>query len=167
MFKNWLKQVVVVLMSLIIIVSPFSMLTVHADDYKKNDSDEDNGATYYIIEGENVNSLFDFGISDVGDLYQWIWSFHTFTVIKKCSDGTYKCYFNTPNLQQLVKNQVVEFVPDGYTDSTYDINQTQVILIWENILKKLCLWLVLSLPQNKVSGNSYGEVLRLCLVLHS
>lgn len=125
MFKNWLKQVVVVLMSLIIIVSPFSMLTVHADDYKKNDSDEDNGATYYIIEGENVNSLFDFGISDVGDLYQWIWSFHTFTVIKKCSDGTYKCYFNTPNLQQLVKNQVVEFVPDGYTDSTYDINQTQ------------------------------------------
>lgn len=125
MFKNWLKQVVVVLMTLFIVASPFSAMFVMADEYKENDSDDDSGSTYYIVEGKDVDSLFDFGISDVDDLFDWIWSFKTFTVIKKASDGTYKCYFNTPNLQQLVKNQVVQLVPDGYTDTTYDVNQTQ------------------------------------------
>ena len=61
MFKNWLKQVVVVLMTLIIVASPFSALFVRADDYKENDSDEDSGSTYYIVEGKDVDSLFDFG----------------------------------------------------------------------------------------------------------
>ena len=42
MFKNWLKQVAVVLISLIIVVSPLvPSFTVRADDYKKSDTDND------------------------------------------------------------------------------------------------------------------------------
>ena len=126
MFKNWLKQVAVVLISLIIVVSPLvPSFTVRADDYKKSDTDNDSGSTYYIVDGQSVDNLFNFTISDVENLFDWIWSFKTFTVIKEMPDGTYKCYFNTPNLQQFAKNQVAQLVPDGYTDNTYDVNQTQ------------------------------------------
>ena len=130
MFKNWLKQLCVVLIALIIVVSPIAPVfmgnnIVRAEDYTESDTDDDDGSTYYIVEGQGVADLFDFSLSDVEDLYKWIWSFRTFTVIKEMDDGTFKCYFNTPNLQQYAKNQVTQIVPDGYVDETFDINQTQ------------------------------------------
>ena len=101
-----------------------------ADDYKKEDDDED--AVYYIVEGESVKKLFDFSIYDIKDILVWALEFQTFTVIKESEedDGStsYKMYFNTPNLQMLAKNQITSGVNDGYTDSTYDPNETEWIV---------------------------------------
>jgi len=104
-----------------------------ADDYEKyDDSDEDDQggiASYYIIEGENFEKLWDFGLDDVDDLFDWIWNFKTYTVIKKYTDAdgnvVYRGYFNTPNLQHLAKNYVTQLVDDGYTDLTYNVDETE------------------------------------------
>jgi len=127
------KKVLSVLCCLSVVFTSF--LTVHADDYKKYDSSDDkenkDTATYYIIEGEDFNSLFDFTLKDVKNVYDWVWNFRTYTVIKKvdAKDGTYyKAYFNTPNLQHLVKNNVTSMVAQGYTDETYNVDLTEWIV---------------------------------------
>lgn len=128
MFKEWLKQFLAVCICAITILSSFS--PAFADDYVVSDSGED--ATYYIIEGKDVESLFDFTIYDIDNIVDWMFQFKTYTVIKKYEDtaGTtrYKCYFNTPNLQTIVKNKVTSIVGDGYTDDTYKVEDTQWVV---------------------------------------
>ena len=127
-FKDWIKQFICVLLSLITLST--SVIDVYAKDYVKSDSS--GGCDYYIIDGEDVKDLFDFGISDVPNILDWILDFKSYTVIKdyEDSDGNqrYKCYFNTPNLQSIVKNSVIGKISDGYTDDTYDVNETEWIV---------------------------------------
>ena len=127
MFKEWLKQFLAVCICAITILSSFS--PAFADDYVVSDSGDD--ATYYIIEGKDVDSLFDFTIYDIDNIVSWMFQFKTYTVIKKYeADGEtlYKCYFNTPNLQSIVKNRVISLVDDGYTDDTYKIEDTEWVV---------------------------------------
>ena len=124
-----------ILTSIQAITAPYNL---YADEYKLNDSDDEDeydrdGADYFIVEGKDVDKLFDFGLSDIKDVWEWIWSFKTFTVIKRIDedgdgDKTYTFYFNTPNLQSLVKNSVLNGVSDGYTEHTYDVNESQWIV---------------------------------------
>lgn len=127
MFKEWLKQFIAVCICVITILSSFS--PAFADDYVPSDSGDD--ATYYIIEGKDVDSLFDFGIYDVDEIVSWIFQFKTYTVIKEYTvDGSteYKMYFNTPNLQSILKNRVTSMVSDGYTDDTYKVEDTEWVV---------------------------------------
>lgn len=128
-FKEWLKQFLCVSVSAITLLSPIS--EVYASDYKKQD-DDGSGATYYISDKKDFNSLFDFSLYDVPDIANWILDFRTYVVVKnytnKKGENVYKCYFNTPNLQTIVKNEVINSISDGYTDSTYNINDTQRII---------------------------------------
>ena len=124
-FKEWLKQFICMTVCLITLLTPVS--EAFADDYKKTDSDE--GATYYISDGKDFKKLFDFTLKDVPDILSWIFDFKTYTVIKEYEnedgDTVYKGYFNTPNLQMIVKNEVISLISDGYTDTTYDVNETE------------------------------------------
>lgn len=136
--KQNLKRFLALMLCVFIILPSVSNLlpyiiqlfpTVYASDYKKGESDEDNGYDYYIVEGKDVEKLFDFGISDIeaDKLISWVLTFKTYTVIK--DDGSnYTIFFNTPNLQSIVKNQVIGGIDDGYTDGTYDVNETQWIV---------------------------------------
>lgn len=128
MFKEWLKQFIAMCICVITILSSFS--PAFAEDYVANDKGDD-GATYYIIDGKDVDKLFDFGIWDVDNIADWIFNFKTYTVIKKYSDdgGTqYKMYFNTPNLQSILKNRVISLIDDGYTDNTYKVEDTEWVV---------------------------------------
>ncbi len=127
MFKEWLKQFLAVSICTITILSSFS--PAFADNYIPSDSGSD--ATYYIIEGKDVEKLFDFTIYDIPDIVSWIFQFKTYTVIKKYDDSgetIYKGYFNTPNLQSICKNRVISSVDDGYTDDTYKIEDTEWVV---------------------------------------
>lgn len=124
-FKEWLKQFICMTVCLITLLTPVS--EAFAEDYKKTDSDE--GATYYISDGKDFKKLFDFTLKDVPDILSWVFDFKTYTVIKEYEnedgDTVYKGYFNTPNLQMIVKNEVISLISDGYTDNTYDVNETE------------------------------------------
>lgn len=131
MFKKWLMEFVAVLIATITLFTPVS--EVYAADYVKNSSSEEDGeATFYIIEGEDVAKLFDFGIYDMGNAVSWLLNFKTYTVIKNYTntdgDNTYKVYFNAPNLQSIVKNRVISNISDGYTDDTYKVENTQWVV---------------------------------------
>lgn len=133
MFKEWLKQFTCVLLCLITLLSPIS--EAYAKDYVESDSS--GGCSYYIVEGKDVKKLFDFSISDVPNILDWILDFKTYTVIKDYTDSdgnnVKKGYFNTPNLQSIVKNSVISKISDGYTDDTYDVNETEkIVLVGEN-----------------------------------
>ena len=69
MFKQWIKQFIALTICIITILSPIS--NVYAADYVKNDSDDDTNATYYIIDGNDVDKLFDLDISNVKDILGW------------------------------------------------------------------------------------------------
>lgn len=128
MFKEWLKQFIAVCICIITLISPISQ--AYAESYVENDKSGD--ATYYIISGKDVDELFDFGISDVDNIVSWMFQFKTYTVIKKYTDvdgsTQYKMYFNTPNLQSIVKNRVISLINDGYTDDTYKIEDTEWVV---------------------------------------
>ena len=119
----------ILLPSLAPILSYVLPMIVHAEEYKKNDEDKDSGITYYIVEGKDVDKLFDFTLGDLlgGDAVNWVFSFKTYTVIGK-TDKDYHMYFNTPNLQSIVKNNITKIIDDGYTDDTYDVNETEWIV---------------------------------------
>ena len=125
MFKKWLKQFFAVCICVITILS----LTkpAFADETLYHQSDEDDDYTYYIASRNNVKDLFNFSIKDIDNLASWIFEFNTYTVIKKYNQqgNVYKVYFNTPNLQSIVKNQVTSTVDDGYTDNTYKVEDTE------------------------------------------
>ena len=129
--SKFMQKCLSVLCCIMIVLTSYG--TVFADDYKKYDSSDDSStdskATYYIIESQDFNKLFDFGLSDVGNLFDWVWDMKTYTVIKKyendAGETVYKSYFNTPNLQQLVKNQVIQNLNDGYTDNAYNVDETE------------------------------------------
>jgi hypothetical protein len=126
MFRQWLKQFLALCLCVLIILSSFT--TAFADDYVKDDEDEGDNVTYYIVDGEDVSELFDFSLGDVPDILAWIKNFKTYTVIKKIGSGDdaeYRYYFNTPNLQTLVKNKVTGTISDGYQDQTYDVNDME------------------------------------------
>lgn len=116
----------------IINIIPFPR--VYADDYVK--SDEEDGVKYYIIEGKDVKSLFNFTLDDAlsgQEAIDWLFNFTTYTVIAENTKDSneltkYKVYVNTPNLQTLVKNQVISLVDDGYSEDTYDVNDSEWIV---------------------------------------
>ena len=126
--------IVIILPSLANVIPFISQLfptIVYADDYEKNDTDEDGGITYYIVEGEDVDDLFDFTIKDAlsgQEAVDWLFSFRTYTVIGKTDDGQYHYYFNTPNLQSIAKNSVIKNIDDGYTDDTFNVNDDEWIV---------------------------------------
>ena len=130
--SKFTKKFLCLLCCFMIVITSFSG-TVFAGDYEKYDSTDDDGqdnaATYYIIDGEDFADLWDFGIDDCDNLLDWIWNFRTYTVIKKYTNDegeeVYRGYFNTPNLQHLAKNYVTSLLADGYTDDTYDVNETE------------------------------------------
>lgn len=139
MFKTWLKQYLAVFICLITLSSIITPAYASSYDYilGSQSTDSDNpakyDADYYFINGEQFQDLFDFTISDLNenDILSWVFDFKTYTVIKRYSyDGsTYtKCYFNTPNLQSILKNRITKNITDGYTDNTYDVNETQWIV---------------------------------------
>ena len=127
-FKEWIKQFICVIICIITLTTPIS--DAFAANYAK--SDDKDGAAYYVIEGKSVEKLFDFSIYDIPDVLDWVLQFKTYTVIKDytSSDGeqTYKCYFNTPNVQSIIKNQVTSVVDDGYTDDAYNVDDTEWIV---------------------------------------
>ena len=128
-FKDWLKQFTAVCIAVVTLIS--SITVVNAEDYVSSSSSND--STYYIIEGKSVDKLFDFSIADVPNIVSWVFNFKTYTVIKKYeekndqnnNETVYKMYFNTPNLQAILKNKVVSLVSDGYTDDTYKVADTE------------------------------------------
>lgn len=124
-FIEWIKQFICVFICIITLASPIIEVQA-ATKYVSSSTSGDN--EYYIVEGQDVNKLFDFSIKDVPNILNWILDFKTYTVIKKYTDNgetIYKGCFNTPNLQSLVKNFVISMIDDGYTDNTYDVNQTE------------------------------------------
>lgn len=125
MFKEWLKQFLAVVLCVATLLSPIS--AAQAKDYVPDDTSGD--FTYYIVDGKDVDDLFDFTIYDIPNILDWVKDFKTFTVIKKYPDQNnntkYKMYFNTPNLQSIVKNSVIGNISDGYTDDTYNVNETE------------------------------------------
>ena len=142
---NKSKKVIAVLLCLIILlpslkgVVPFLVSLfpsmpniVYADDYVEQDRDKESQTTYYMVSNsKQFKDLFDFDISDVlgPQLFDWVFNFKTYTIIAKSQkSGEYTMYFNTPNLQSIVKNEVIGNVADGYTDDTYDINETEWIV---------------------------------------
>ena len=142
---NKSKKVIAVLLCLIILlpslkgVVPFLVSLfpsmpniVYADDYVEQDRDKESQTTYYMVSNsKQFKDLFDFDISDVvgPQLFDWVFNFKTYTIIAKShKTGDYTMYFNTPNLQSIVKNEVIGNVADGYTDDTYDINETEWIV---------------------------------------
>ena len=133
-FKDWIKQFICVLICIITLLTPIT--EAFADDYNK--SDENVAATYYIVEGKDVKKLFDFTIGDIPNIIDWVLTFKTYTVIKEYEDPddgdtVYKVYYNAPNLQSIVKNNVTSVVDDGYTDDTYDVNATEwIVPVGEN-----------------------------------
>lgn len=127
MFKEWLKQFLAMCICVITLLS--SICPAVAEDYVMNDQGDD--ATYYIIDGKDVDDLFDFSIYDVDEIVNWIFQFKSYTVIKKYTDNgdtVYKMYFNTPNLQSILKNRVISLVNDGYTDDTYIVDDTEWVV---------------------------------------
>ena len=130
MFKEWLKELVAVLLCSITLLYCLPT-TVYAEDKSYIKDSNSDSYTYYIVDGKSVNKLFDFGIKEIigGKVLDWLFNFRSFTVIKEFTDDNgeldYKVYFNTPNLQSIVKNQVISAINDGYTDSTYDVNETE------------------------------------------
>ena len=127
MFKEWLKQFIALCICVIIVLSSFT--NAFAEDYVADDDDDDNEySTYYIVSGEDVDDLFDFTLGDIPDILAWIKNFKTYTVIKRIGDSgdcEYRYYFNTPNLQTIVKNKVTSMVSDGFQDATYDVNDLE------------------------------------------
>ena len=128
--KNSRAKVLALIFCICLFFSYFTPFhSSRADEYVKSDSDKD--SIYYIIKGQEVKDLFNFTIYNKGvdDIISWAFEFRTFTVIKgtKNKEGNtqYKAYFNTPNLQMLAKNGIVAEIDDGYTDGTYDPNETQ------------------------------------------
>ena len=129
-----LKKLVSLLCCLSIVFS--LVLNVSAEDYKKvgkDVKDKDKGtATFYVIDGDAYESLFKMDVSTVKDWMAWIFNYKSFTVIKKYKDKngkvTYKGYFNSPNLQQYLKNSVTSEISDGYIDETYNVDETQWIV---------------------------------------
>lgn len=130
MFKKWLKEFFIVCICFLIIFTPvLNVFASDGSDYIKNDDDEDTGVAYYIVEGKDVDDLFNFTLADAlsGDkAVKWALTFKTFTVIKHNEDeDTYYCYFNTPSLQSVLKNRIIANISDGYQGGTYNINDTQ------------------------------------------
>ena len=171
-FKKFLS----VLCCLIIVFTSFSV--VYASDYNEYDSDEsDNnpsGATYYINDTSNFESLWDFGLGDVADgfdLFGWIFNWHTFTVIKSYTDSdgqlVYRGYFNTPNLQQLLKNEITNLFDQGYTDATYDVNDTEwlVNVGWDAESDNVITRYGFSIPNYIYSGEYPQETLSVAGIL--
>lgn len=132
MFKKWLKQFLAICICVITILLPISHVYAADDESEQTyyeEDDRDGGSKYYISSGKSISKLFDFGIRDVPNLASWIFQFNTYTVIKQYKDNSdktvYKIYFNTPNLQSIVKNDVTSIVHDGYTDDTYKAEDTE------------------------------------------
>lgn len=131
MFKEWVKQFLAVILCIVVLVCAFPSNIVYADNYVKEDSDD--GYAYYIVDGKSVKALFNFSIGKdvIGNkVMDWLFNFKSFTVIKEHTNKDtgeleYKVYFNTPNLQSIVKNEVISIVADGYTENTYDVNETE------------------------------------------
>lgn len=147
MNKNLLKtlekyqKILAILICMFLIIPPIAtivlnIMPVYADEYVPSDDDDDKdnngGVTYYVIEGKELKDLFNFTLSDAlkgQKAIDWLFSFKTFTVIKEDSNNsTYTYYFNTPNLQSIVKNQIIKGISDGYTDNTYDVNDTEKLV---------------------------------------
>lgn len=106
-------------------------VVTYASDYVENDKDKDMGVTYYTVEGTAVKDLFDFTLKTVfekGAALSWALTFKTFTVIAKTKSGDYTFYFNTPNVQHLLKNNVIDIVEDGYSGQTYDIYENEKLV---------------------------------------
>ena len=106
-------------------------VVTYASDYVENDKDKDMGVTYYTVEGTAVKDLFDFTLKTVfekGAAISWALTFKTFTVIAKTNSGDYTFYFNTPNVQHLLKNHVVDIIEDGYSGQTYDIYENEKLI---------------------------------------
>ena len=146
MFKEWLKQFLAVCICAVIILSPITdIVNVQASNYVLNDTQEDEenryDAEYYIVEGKDVAKLFDFGLYDIGSILSWVFNFKTYTVIKHYTDNNdrdhYKCFFNTPNLQFLLRNNLASKIDDGYTDETYKVEDTEwVVSVGKNSEKE-------------------------------
>ena len=114
-----------------IAVSLMPKVVTYASDYVENDKDKDMGVTYYTVDGTAVKNLFDFKLKTVFEktaALNWALTFKTFTVIAKTNTGDYTFYFNTPNLQHLLKNHVIDIIEDGYSGQTYDIYENEKLI---------------------------------------
>ena len=137
MKKRIIAFLLLIIVCLTTIISP---LSVHADNYVKDGTD-DAGNTYYIVDGKSVSDLFNFSIKDAIKgpvaIMRWVFTFKTFVVLKEYKydsdgDGTpetfIKGYWNTPNLQMLARNLITKDIDDGYTDDTWNVNDDQWIV---------------------------------------
>ena len=77
-FIEWIKQFICVFICVITLASPVIEVQA-ATKYVSSSTSGDN--EYYIVEGQDVNKLFDFSISDVPNILNWILDFKTYTVI--------------------------------------------------------------------------------------
>ena len=112
---------------------------IKAEDYHKDGNKEND--IYYVSSDTEIKKLFDFKLSNIGNALDWIGNLKTFTVLKeiKQKDGsTYiKGYYNVPNLQTLAKNQIISGIGDGYTNTTYDVNDTEnIVRVGKNTKEK-------------------------------
>ena len=160
-FIEWIKQFICVFICVITLASPVIEVQA-ATKYVSSSTSGDN--EYYIVEGQDVNKLFDFSISDVPNILNWILDFKTYTVIKKYKDNgktVYKGCFNTPNLQSLVKNFVISMIDDGYTDNTYDVNQTEnIVKVGDNATSKNAITRYgFKIPNYKYMGEFPKEIM--------
>lgn len=133
-----MKKFLAVLLAIFTCLSFFHATPVSAYDddnpaeYEQQSTDG-SGGIYYIAEGGDMEKLFDFRITDIPNILSWVFDFKTFTVLKKYKDKNLnryviKGYWNTPNLQMLAKNILTADISDGYTDETYDVNETEWIV---------------------------------------
>lgn len=123
----------VTILPIIFTIMPVPIPKVYAEDYETDNDyvDEETGTIYYIIKGANLNELFDFEVKDAlkgQQALDFITTFKSYTVIGRKANGEYAFFFNAPTIQTNLKDRLISKINDGYTDDTYDVNETQWIV---------------------------------------
>lgn len=85
--------------------------------------------SFYTSDEDKIKTIFQTDLGDIANPFEWIMNKKTFVVFKETKDKSgndfIKGYYNAPNPQTFIKNLALSDVSDGYTDNTYDVNESE------------------------------------------
>mgnify|MGYP000857154607 FL=1 len=122
-----LKQLFVVIFITMLflgtVVQTFAVETYYQDSKNKS---------FYASDENKVDTIFQTKLNDITRPFEWLMNTQTFVVFKETKDKDgkdfIKGYYNAPNSQTYIKNLALSDISDGYTDTTYDVNEHQWIV---------------------------------------
>ena len=137
MKKRWLLFIIIAG----IIVSLFNSLPLRAGqtftDITEDISDDGNVdediKIYTLIGSDKVSEVFRFPDGSIGEFFATLdteiitgimGTPQTFTLIRE-KDGREEVFFNFPNVQQLLINELYQFISDGFTGNSYNVSETE------------------------------------------